>query len=212
MDRRELLKMVAALTGGVVIGGNSFLAGCNTEDKKTTTSAAFSDNDIAFLDEVADMILPTTKTPGAKAAKVGQFMTVMVNDCYEEKNQKIFHAGMGKLDDASKKKFDNSFMKLSPQQRHELLVQVDQETKDYQLKKVEFDKTQNDKEISEKSNGNTEFKKEEYPPHYFVMMKQLTLLGYFTSEIGATQALRYVAVPGKYEGCIPYKKGDRAWA
>jgi hypothetical protein len=43
-------------------------------------------------------------------------------------------------------------------------------------------------------------------------MKQLTMLGYFTSEVGSTQALRYVPVPGKYEGCIPYKKGDRAWA
>jgi len=211
MDRRELLKMVAALTGGVVIGANSFLTGCNTEDK-TGTSLTFSENDIAFLDEVADTILPTTKTPGAKAAKVGQFMTVMVNDCYEEKNQKIFHEGMGKLDDASKKKFSNAFMKITPQERHDLLVQVDQETKDYQKKKAEFDKIQNEKEISEKSAGNTEFKKEDYPPHYFVMMKQLTLLGYFTSEIGATQALRYVAVPGKYEGCIPYKKGDRAWA
>ena len=211
MDRRELLKMVAALTGGVVIGANSFLTGCNTEDK-TGTSLTFSENDIAFLDEVADTILPTTKTPGAKAAKVGQFMTVMVNDCYEEKNQKIFHEGMGKLDDASKKKFSNTFMKITPQERHDLLVQVDQETKDYQKKKSEFDKIQNEKEISEKSAGNTEFKKEDYPHHYFVMMKQLTLLGYFTSEIGATQALRYVAVPGKYEGCIPYKKGDRAWA
>ena len=52
-------------------------------------------------------------------------------------------------------------------------------------------------------------------PHignYFGMMKQLTLLGYFTSEIGATKALRYIAVPGKYEGCVPYKKGDKAWA
>ena len=211
MDRRELLKMVAALTGGVVIGANSFLTGCNTEDK-TGTSLTFSENDIAFLDEVADTILPTTKTPGAKAAKVGQFMTVMVNDCYEEKNQKIFHEGMGKLDDASKKKFSNTFMKITPQERHDLLVQVDQETKDYQKKKAEFDKIQNEKEISEKSAGNTEFKKEDYPQHYFIMMKQLTLLGYFTSEIGATQALRYVAVPGKYEGCIPYKKGDRAWA
>ena len=129
MDRRELLKMVAALTGGVVIGANSFLTGCNTEDK-TGTSLTFSENDIAFLDEVADTILPTTKTPGAKAAKVGQFMTVMVNDCYEEKNQRIFHEGMGKLDDASKKKFDNSFIKLTPQQRHEMLIQVDKEKKD----------------------------------------------------------------------------------
>ena len=44
------------------------------------------------------------------------------------------------------------------------------------------------------------------------MMKELTLLGFFTSEIGATKALRYVAVPGKYVGCIPYNKGDKAWA
>ncbi|MEN9349871.1 MAG: hypothetical protein RL372_849, partial [Bacteroidota bacterium] len=57
-----------------------------------------------------------------------------------------------------------------------------------------------------------ETKKEDQPTHYFTMIKQLTLWGYFSSEIGATQALRYVAIPGKYEGCIPYKKGDKAWA
>jgi len=55
-------------------------------------------------------------------------------------------------------------------------------------------------------------KKEDEQAHYFSMMKQLTLWGYFTSKPGATQALRYVAVPGRYEGCIPYKKGDKAWA
>jgi len=50
------------------------------------------------------------------------------------------------------------------------------------------------------------------PAHYFTMMKQLTLLGYFTSKPGATEALRYVPVPGRYEGCIPYTKGEKAWA
>ena len=49
-------------------------------------------------------------------------------------------------------------------------------------------------------------------PHYFSLMKQLTLLGFFTSEVGATKALRYVPVPGRYEGCVPYKKGDKAFA
>jgi len=44
------------------------------------------------------------------------------------------------------------------------------------------------------------------------MMKELTLLGYFTSEVGATKALRYIAVPGRYDGNVPYKKGDKAWA
>jgi hypothetical protein len=79
-------------------------------------------------------------------------------------------------------------------------------------KKSDFDKAQSDKETAEKAKGNTSFKKEQMPAHYFTMMKQLTLWGFFTSEPGATKALRYVAVPGKYEGCIPYKKGDKAWA
>ena len=50
------------------------------------------------------------------------------------------------------------------------------------------------------------------PDHYFRMMKDLTLLGYFTSEVGATKALRYIETPGHYDSCIPYKKGDKAWA
>jgi hypothetical protein len=191
MDRRELLKMVALLTGGVVIGGEVFLTGCNNTDTTASTAetGAFSKDDIAFLDEVAETILPKTSTPGAKDAEVGAFMTVMVNDCYPESDQKIFHEGMKKLDEASNKLNNASFIKSSAEQRHALLVNLDKEAREYQ-------KT----------------KKQEDPNHYFSMMKQLTLLGFFTSKPGATQALRYVAVPGKYEGCIPYKKGDKAWA
>jgi hypothetical protein len=50
------------------------------------------------------------------------------------------------------------------------------------------------------------------PPHPFTMIKQLTLHGYFTSEVGSKEALRYIATPGRYEGDVPYAKGDRAWA
>ncbi|MCW3117598.1 MAG: gluconate 2-dehydrogenase subunit 3 family protein [Chitinophagaceae bacterium] len=191
MDRRELLKMVALLTGGVVIGGEVFLSGCNSNDKTaaTATTGTFSKDDIAYLDEVAETILPKTNTPGAKDAQVGAFMTVMVNDCYPESDQKIFHDGMKKLDEASNKLNNTGFIKATPEQRHALLVNLDKEAKDYQKSKKPDD-----------------------PNHYFSMMKQLTLLGFFTSKPGATQALRYVAVPGKYEGCIPYKKGDKAWA
>lgn len=210
MDRRELLKMIATLTGGVVIGGEVFLSGCKTND--TTATNSFSKDDIAFLDEVAETILPKTKTPGAKDAAVGQFMTVMVNDCYEIENQKAFHEGIKKLDEASKEMYNEGFMKLTPEKRHDLLVSLDKETKEYQKKKADFDKVQNEKEKAETGKGNSDFKKETMAPHYFTMMKQLTLLGFFTSKPGATEALRYVAVPGKYEGCIPYNKGDKAWA
>ena len=68
--------------------------------------------------------------------------------------------------------------------------------------------TELDKEAKEYQKN----KKKEDPTHYFTMMKQLTLSGLFTSKIGATEVLRYVAVPGKYEGCVPYTKGEKAWA
>jgi hypothetical protein len=50
------------------------------------------------------------------------------------------------------------------------------------------------------------------PAHYFRMMKELALLGYFTSEIGCTKAQRYVESPGRFDPCVPYTKGEPAWA
>lgn len=209
MERREAVKYIGILLGGTVVGANAFLTGCKSETGKTM---AFSTDDIAYLNEIADTILPATSSPGAKAANVGEFMTVMVRDCYEADDQKVFHEGMDKLNEATKKKYDKSFMELSVQQRHQFLVELDKEAKDHQKKLNDFNKNENDKEKAELAKGNKEYKKQQMPTHYFSMMKQLTLLGYFTSEVGAKQALRYNPVPGRFEGCIPYKKGDKAWA
>ncbi len=206
MQRREALQRVGIILGGTIVGSEIFLSGCKNEEKQGS-GQAFSTEDIAYLDEVAETIIPTTDTPGAKAAKVGTFMTVMVNDCYSETDQKAFHEGLDKLNDASKKKNDASFMKATPQQRHDLLVELDKEAKDYQKKRSEHNRAESDKAKADKN-----YKTNDMPPHYFRMMKELTLLGYFTSEIGATQALRYVPVPGRFEGCMPYKKGDKAFA
>jgi hypothetical protein len=52
----------------------------------------------------------------------------------------------------------------------------------------------------------------EPPPHYFRMMKELALLGYFTSEIGYKQVMRYVESPGRFDPCVPYTPGEPAWA
>ncbi len=149
----------------------------------------FSDADIAFLNEVGETILPETATPGAKAANVGSFMVTMVQDCYTPEEQQIFIKGMAALDDSAAKNYGSKFMDIAAEQRNELLTHLDKEQKDYTKNKLPED-----------------------PAHYFRMMKELTLLGYFSSEIGCTKALRYVPVPGKYIGCIPYKKGDKAWA
>jgi Gluconate 2-dehydrogenase subunit 3 len=214
MNRREALSSVALLLGGTIIGAEAFLSGCTSSDKKLGAAGLnFSPDDIAFLDEVGETILPTTSTsPGAKDVKIGEFMKTIVNDCYTETDQTTFVQGLSKLNDESKKKYNEDFVALSDTQKHDLLVQLDKDAKDYMKKKGEFDRLQGEKEAAEKAKGNTAFKKEEMPNHYFTMIKQLTLWGYFTSEPGATKALRYIAVPGRYDGCVPYKKGDKAWA
>jgi hypothetical protein len=208
MERRELLKMIALATGGMVIGGELFLTGCNSGAAAT---ASFTPQTIALLDEVGETILPETSSPGAKAAKVGDFMKVFVTDCYTADEQKVFMDGIGKLDEACKKVHGHGFMEATPEQRKELLIALDKEAKAVQQERSQkadaFYK-------AEKEKGNTLPLDFENPiqPHYFTLMKQLTLLGFFTSEVGATKALRFIAVPGKYDGALPYKKGDKAWA
>ena len=217
MNRRELLRMVSLATGAVVIGGGFFLSGC--KNNEAIGGATFSKDDIAFLDEVADTIIPTTTSPGAKAAKVGTFMTVMVNDCYSETDQKLFHAGISKLNEDSTKRFSKGFMDLTTQQRLELLTEIDKNATAYN-KKVDaildaYPKEQKTQMALDKNKEGKDAKADkikENPDYYYIQMKQLTLLGYFNSKEGATQALRYVAVPGKYDGSFPYKKGDKAWA
>ncbi|MDB4918210.1 gluconate 2-dehydrogenase subunit 3 family protein [Mucilaginibacter sp.] len=204
MNRRDAIGRVALLMGGAVIGAEFFISGCKSGAGKVED--LFVADNVAFLNEVADTILPTTSSPGAKAANVGHFMAVMVQDCYTPDDQKVFLEGISKLNDASQKKFSNKFMALNPQQRTDLLVDLDKEQKEYTKKNAEAEAEKN------KHRNDPDYKGPVLENHYFRMMKELTLLGYFTSEIGATKALRYIAVPGHYDGNVPYKKGDKAWA
>ena len=186
INRREAIRRVTVLLGGVALAGSSgLLTACERAQNRAATTreaGAFTARDIAFLDEVADTILPETKTPGAKAAHVGAFMALMVTDSYSDRDQGIFRDGMKKLDDAS-------FMAATPQQRLARLEQLDREQKAYM-----------------------DAKKDDNPPHYFRLMKELTLLGYFTSEIGCTQAMRYRETPGRFDPCVPYTPGETQWA
>src|SRR3954467_7595518 len=121
INRREAIWRVGLLLGGVTfVGGTSLLTACEKGHQTVASGqnvGEFTPNDMALLDEVADTILPPTKTPGAKAAKVGPFIAVMVTDCYDPKEQKIFRDGMQKLDEASKKANNTSFMSATPPQR-----------------------------------------------------------------------------------------------
>jgi hypothetical protein len=190
IDRREAMRRVSALLGGFALVGGSGILEASERLRPAGRAAAarqgagsFTPQDIALLDDVAETILPETKTPGAKAAQVGAFMALMVTDTYTERDQAVFKGGMEQLKAAS-------FMALAPAQRLASLEQLDREQKAYM----------------DARRGN------DTPAHFFRMMKELALLGYFTSEIGCTQALRYLEAPGRFDPCVPYTPGETAWA
>jgi|SRR3984885_282671 hypothetical protein len=201
IDRREVIRRVSALLGGAaLVGGKTLLAACERASfpLEEATLGDFTAKDIAFLDEIAETILPATKTPGAKAAKTGAFMALMVTDCYRPAEQKTFREGMRQVDDAMRMANGLSFMEATPPQRAAVLTVLDRE------QKRAMDAREAAAPPGEAIVGR--------PAHYFRMMKQLALLGYFTSEIGCKQALRYVESPGRFDPCIPYTPGEPAWA
>jgi hypothetical protein len=186
MNRREAVWRIAVLMGGAMVGSELLLSGQAIPDKVPT--AAFTDADRALLDEIGETIVPATDIPGAKAVNIGAFMTMMVNDCYNDRQHAVFAEGLSKINDACKAKCGCSFMEATAAQRTELANALDSEQRAHASTKAKAD-----------------------PAHYFRMMKELAILGYFTSEIGCTQAVKYVEVPGAFHGDVPYKKGDRAW-
>ena len=203
IDRREAIRRVSALLGGIaLVSETALLEACGGERNAARTGAAtFSANDVAFLDEVADTILPETSTPGAKAAQVGAFMALMVTDTYSDRDQQVFKNGLQQLDTACQQMHKTGFIAATPAQRLALLDQIDKEQKAYM-----------DDRAAKQAAATDAAPAPDTPPHFFRMIKELTLLGYFTSEIGCTKAMRYQETPGRFDSCVPYKAGETAWA
>ena len=163
------------MMGGVLSA--QLTAGLMGQVLNTGASVPVSAEQTKLLAEVADVIIPTTDTPGAKAAGVEQFIVRVMRDCYVSEEQVKFYAGLAKLDADSRAAHGKGFAEL------------DDATKNAALRKTaEDNKT------------------------FFKLMKQLTVAGYFTSEIGATKALEYLPIPGRFEGDVPMQPGQKAWA
>lgn len=125
MDRRQALYQTSLLLGGTIIGAEAILSGCSP-NKSSSKSTLFQAGDEALLDDIADTILPnTTDSPGAKEAGAGAFMMLIVEDCYEEREQKILVEGLKKIQTESQTQFNNSFNALNAVQRYELLSGMD---------------------------------------------------------------------------------------
>lgn len=222
ITRRDAIRRVGLLLGGAALLGCHRSGDVEAAAEKAAAAPAdaavgkFAARDIAFLDEIAETIVPATDTPGAKAAKVGAFMALMVTDCYDPEEQAVFRAGMRRVDEATRQAANTGFMQATPQQRLDVLSAFDR-----QAHREAYEWEANDR----KRKGLAQLppydavEAAQAPPtpptesaRFFRMMKELALLGYFTSEIGCTQALRYTEVPGRYDPCADYVAGSPAWA
>ena len=176
MDRRELIKYIGLLTGAVVVGGNAFLIGCTAEGgaKKNIKK-----NTIKLFEEIAEVILPKTNDiAGAKDAEVGKMMKVIVQNHYSAMERNFFLQGLKSIE-------DDSFMQFSEMEKQDYLASLEKKSAESPLVR------------STDENG---YKIE--IPHFYTMIKQLTLLGFLSSEEVAKTAFNYLPIPGKFEKCV----------
>lgn len=185
MNRREALKNVAFLMGGAIsVTSMGILFESFTLPEADKNQVSFTSTDEEILAEFADIIIPTTaSSPGAKAAGIGTFIPMMIRDCYPVAMQKMFADGLKAMQYKCSKEYNKDFLSMSVPERQKLMVSLRDETI---------------------ASSDT--------PTFFLLARDLTILGYFSSEIGCTQAREYLPVPGRYDGNAEYKPGQKAWA
>jgi len=187
MDRRTALSAVGTVLGGVIVGSEAFLAGCGRSSKEVLTGDVLSEDQVQLLNAIADVIIPeSAEGPGAGQLKVGAFMNDIVTDCYTPDEQNFFKTGLTLFEDLCRDRFGQSFAELTMEDRSTLISIMEDE--------------------SSVQSGSDEV------PHFYHMIKQLTVWGYLSSEHVSTKVLRYTPVPGRYEGCIPYQRGEKAFS
>lgn len=175
MKRRKALQLAALSLGAFFSPELAVLA--QAQSPLDGASLATTSDQEMLIAELADLIIPNTETPGAKAAGVEKFIIRVLRDCHNPEEQKGFYNSLARLEAEGVQIFGLPFLQLNTQQRTELLTRC----------------TVRDKP-------------------FFLKLKQLTVTGYFTSEIGATKALAYLPIPGRFQGVVPIESGQKTWA
>jgi hypothetical protein len=190
MNRRKTLKGLALLAGGNLLAPSLLADFLQISASLQKGNARWkpllvSPQQALLLGELVEVILPATDTPGAREAFVHVFIDLYVKDCYPKAQQEIFLKGLDNLDAASRQESRRPFLQLSKEERLAFLKRLEKES---------WEK----KEAEEKS--------------FIKMLKRLTLLGFFSSQPGATKAAEYVESPGPFQGCIDLKSGQKVHA
>ncbi len=181
MQRREVLRRVAWMLGGAVSApaALAILQGCSAKDsvpapRRSRRNSSRRNRSMDIVTEIADIIIPKTDTSGAQDAGVPAFIDSVLADVYPKDAQERFTTGLG-----------NS----QPWQRPAASHSSEQEP----AQRVAYVKQSLEQALAGERN----------PKPFILMARELTLLGFFTSKVGITENMEYVAVPTAYHGCVP---------
>lgn len=187
MNRRDVIKRTAVLMGGIVSAPTimAIMKGCKAKPTVDWKPAFFTQEQAVTVTQVAEIILPATDTPGAKDVGVPAFIEEMIQKVYGQEDRDRFMTGLQSFTQEAEAKYDDAFIDLEAAQQMEFVKQV------------------HDVALQENA-----------PKRPFILMvKELTVVGFFTSEPGATQVLQYEAIPGRYFGCKSLNEvGGKTWA
>jgi len=179
LNRREVTKNLALMFGANLIGPMKKALANNFDPIRLNGSNIFTNSQKNQITAITDIIIPATDTPGAKEAKVVIFIEGMLQEWYEKNEKDQFTDGLSGFVSFCNKKYKNHFTELA---------QKDQ---------VACIQALNSNEIKTLDDGGESF---------FNQIKQLTIFGYYTSEIGMTVERKYLPNPGRYDGAYPYNK------
>jgi gluconate 2-dehydrogenase gamma chain len=186
MDRRELLHRTAMLLGGAITASaaSGILAGCVSTPVDPAEGPAktgfLNSEEMRAISAMADQIIPATDTPGAIDAGVPNFIDRMVSGYYQPKEKEIIRAGLRQATTDAMEMRGKGFADLAPEDQVALMKEYDREA--YTPRPTNSD------------------------PHFFRLVKELTVLGYGTSQAGATKLMNYNQNPGPFRGDVPYSE------
>jgi gluconate 2-dehydrogenase gamma chain len=181
IQRRDVLRRVAWMLGGAVSApaALAILQGCSPKEAAVSASAfkpklLTAPSHMEIVAEIAEIIIPKTETSGAKDAGVPAFIDLVLADVYPKDAQERFVAGLREFA-AGASTSGKAFLEREPAQR------------------VAYVKQSLEAALEGATN----------PKPFILMARELTLLGFFTSKVGITENMEYVAVPTAYHGCVP---------
>jgi hypothetical protein len=202
MDRRTLLRNTALVLGGIASSSVTRAVLAGVDGRIAIQKPVFTTLQREQCSLLTEMIIPRTDTPGAIEAGVPRFLEVMVSDWYTDRERAIFFSGLEMLDNYCTDSFNKRFLECDQDQRISALEQAEKDSEGY---KADADGMTGEGEGSLMPGPEDEGKP------FFIKLKELTVLGYYTSEVGAKQELRYDPMPMEYKD-IDFADVGRQWS